>query len=120
MKKILLATILVTSSLLAQGSEVETLAVEKCGSCHLIGPITKEKLNNMSAPPSWALAKKVNTAYPDRADAIAFIVDYTMSPSEDKMLFSHKTKERFGVMPSQKDMISKDELRAVAKYIIDN
>jgi len=120
MKKLLLATILVTSSLLAQSSDIETLAVEKCGSCHLIGAITKDKLNNMSAPPSWAISKKVNTAYPDRADAIKFIVEYTMNPSEDKMLFSHKTKERFGLMPSQKDMISEDELKAVTEYILDN
>jgi len=120
MKKLLLATVLVTSSLLAQSSDIETLAVEKCGSCHLIGAITKDKLNNMSAPPSWALSKKVNNAYPNRADAIKFIVEYTMSPLEDKMLFSHKTKERFGMMPSQKEMISEDELRTVAEYIIDN
>lgn len=120
MKKLLLTTILVTASLFAQSSDVETLAVEKCGSCHLIGAITKEKLNNMSAPPSWALSKKVKNAYPNREDAIEFIVDYTMNPSEDKMLFSHKTKDRFGVMPSQKDMISESELREVAKYIIDN
>ncbi|MCK9490924.1 MAG: cytochrome c [Sulfurimonas sp.] len=120
MKKILLVTILVTSSLFAQTSDIETLAVEKCGSCHLIGAITKDKLNNMSAPPSWALSKKVKAAYPNKTDAIEFIVEYTMSPSEDKMLFSHKTKERFGIMPSQKEMISEDELRAVAEYIIDN
>jgi len=120
MNKLLLVTVLVTSSLLAQSSDIEALAVEKCGSCHLIGAITKDKLNNMSAPPSWALSKKVKDAYSNRDDAINFIVEYTMNPSEEKMLFSHKTKERFGVMPSQKDLLSEEELRAVAEYIIDN
>lgn len=120
MRNLFLAALLASSSLFAQTSEVESLAVEKCGSCHLIGAITKDKLNNMTAPPAWALSKKVSNSYPNRADAIEFIVEYTMNPSEDKMVFSHKTKERFGMMPSQKDMLSEKELRIIAEYILDN
>jgi len=119
MKKLLLATILVASSVFAQSSDIETLAVEKCGSCHLIGAITKDKLNNMSAPPSWALAKKVKLAYPNRMDAINFIIEYTLNPSKEKMLFPKETRERFGVMPSQKDLVTDAELKAIAEYILD-
>ncbi|WP_415398173.1 c-type cytochrome [Sulfurimonas sp. CS5] len=59
------------ASILVQASGIESLAENKCGSCHLIGKITKE------------------------------------------------TKERFGVMPSQKGALSDDELRAIAEYILD-
>ena len=121
MKKLLLIPIILSGSILLNASDdVEQLAVEKCNACHLIGPITKEKLKRMSAPPYWALAKKVKTAYPNKNDAINFFVDYIFNPSAEKMLFPKETKERFGVMPSQKGALSEDEARAIAIYILEH
>lgn len=119
MKKLLVLPLVIATSVLLQASDnIESLAENKCGACHLVGKITKEKLNRMAAPPSWALAKKVKTAYPNRLEGINFIVDYTLNPSEDKMLFPKETKERFGVMPSQKGALTDKELRAIAEYIL--
>jgi len=119
MKKLLVLPLVIATSVLLQASDnIESLAENKCGACHLVGKITKEKLNRMAAPPSWALAKKVKTAYPNRLEGINFIVDYTLNPSEDKMLFPKETKERFGLMPSQKGALTDKELRAIAEYIL--
>ena len=121
MKKLLILPLIIAISLSLQASDkIESLTENKCGSCHLVGKITKEKLNRMAAPPSWALSKKVKMAYPNRLDGIDFIVNYTFDPSEDKMLFPKETKERFGLMPSQKGALTDEEALAIAKYILDN
>jgi hypothetical protein len=120
MRKLLVLPLIIATSLLLQASDdIESLTELKCGSCHLVGKITKEKLNRMAAPPSWALAKKIKMAYPNRLDGIKFIVDYTLHPSEDKMLFPKETKERFGLMPSQKGALTDAELQSIAEYLLD-
>ncbi len=121
MKNLLVLPLIVAISLSLQASDdAESLAEMKCGACHLVGKITKEKLNRMAAPPSWALAKKVKMAYPNRLDGIDFIINYTLNPSEDKMLFPKETKERFGLMPSQRGALTDAEALAIAKYLLDN
>lgn len=120
MKKLLsICLVLATSGLLFASDSAENLASEKCGSCHLMGEITKEKLDKMKAPPYWAIAKKVKLAYKDKADMINFIVDFTLNPSEDKILFPQETIKRFGLMPSQKGNVSEDEIRQISEYILE-
>jgi len=121
MRKILTLILALSATLqLSASDSVESLVEAKCGACHLVGKITKEKLNRMAAPPWWALAKKVKTAYPNRLDGINFIKEYTLNPAEDKMLFPKETKERFGLMPSQKGAVTDEELQAIVEYILDN
>lgn len=119
MKKLLnLSLILATSTLLSAASTSEELANEKCGSCHLMGKITKEKLNRMVAPPYWAMAKKANDKYTTRADRLNYLVDFALNPTEEKMLFPPETKERFGLMPSQKGIVSKEDITKIANYLL--
>jgi cytochrome c553 len=120
MRNILVLPLLIAVSLFAQASQdIESLAEQKCGACHLMGKITKEKLKRMSAPPYWAIAKKIKLAYPNRLEGIDFLIDYALNPSEEKMLFPKETKERFGLMPSQKDALTDEEIKAIAEYILD-
>lgn len=98
---------------------VEALAVAKCGECHLMGAITKEKLGNMKAPPYWAIAKKAREKYEKEEDKIKYIVDYAFEPTEDKMLFPKETKEKFGVMPSLKGKVTEEEVRMISTYILE-
>lgn len=120
MKKILgICLILVTSNMLFASQNAEELANQKCGSCHLMGAITKEKLNNMKAPPYWAIAKKAKERYENNEERVKYIIDYTLSPDESKMLFPKETKEKFGVMPSQKDKVTEDEIRLIYEYILE-
>ena len=95
----------------------ETLLNEKCAVCHIVSGITAEKLKNMVAPPMWGVVKKVKTNHKTREEGIAFIVDYSLDPSEEKMIFPKAAKERFGLMPSQKGNVTEEELKAIAEYL---
>lgn len=118
-KMVSLSLIIGVVSVLIASDVAEELANTKCGSCHLMGAITKEKLDNMKAPPYWAIAKKANERYQNEEDKIKYIVDYTLNPSEEKMLFPKATKEKFGVMPSQKGKVTQDEIRMISSYILE-
>ncbi|MGE0738693.1 c-type cytochrome [Sulfurimonas sp.] len=121
MKKIVSLSLIIGTLVLASASDadVEALAVAKCGECHLMGEITKEKLSNMKAPPYWAIAKKAREKYEKEEDKIKYIVDYAFSPTEDKMLFPKETKEKFGVMPSLKGKVTQEEIRQISTYILE-
>lgn len=120
MKKIVsLCLMLAASNILFASEDAESLAVEKCGECHLMGAITKEKLDKMKAPPYWAIAKKAREKYNNKEDEIKYIVDYAFEPAEEKMLFPKETKERFGVMPSLKNKVTEDEIRLISEYILE-
>jgi len=100
-------------------SDAEALAEEKCGKCHLMGAITKEKIRDIEAPPYWGMSRKVKNRFSKRSDQIAFIVDYSLNPSEEKMLFPKETRERFGTMPSLKGKATADEIKQIAEYFLD-
>lgn len=121
MKKIIGLSLMlgVLSLVSASEADIEALAVAKCGECHLMGEITKEKLSSMKAPPYWAIAKKAREKYEKEEDKIKYIVDYAFSPTEDKMLFPKETKEKFGVMPSLKGKVTEEEIRQISTYILE-
>ena len=52
-------------------------------------------------------------------DGIAFLIDFTMNPSKEKMMFPQETIDKFGHMPSQKGNLTDKELRDIAEYILD-
>ena len=121
MKKIITASlIMLTSTLLLASQSSEELAVKHCGECHLMGKITKDKLKKMKAPPYWALAKMANQKYTAREDKVKYIIDYALNPAEDKMLFPHQTRDRFGVMPSQKGKVTEAQIKEISNYILGN
>lgn len=99
-------------------SDAEVLAEKKCGECHVMGVTSKEKIDNMKAPPYWAIAKKVREAYDTHDKQVDFIVDYSLNPAKEKMLFPEQTIKMFGVMPSQEGKVTKDELKLISTYIL--
>ncbi len=101
-------------------NENEDLAVKHCGGCHVMGVTSKEKLDNMKAPPYWALAKKAREHFDTQQKQLAYIVDYALNPSEDKMLFPKATIEKFGHMPPLDGKIAKDDVQKAALYILQN
>jgi mono/diheme cytochrome c family protein len=120
MRNLLVLPLIIAASLFVQASDdIESLAEDKCGACHLMGKVTKEKLSRMSAPPYWAIAKKVKMAYPNRLDGVTFLVNYALNPTEEKMLFPKETKARFGLMPPQREAVTDKEIKAIAEYILD-
>lgn len=120
MKKIAsLSLILAASAVLSASPSQEELANVKCGGCHLMGKITKEKLSRMVAPPYWAISKKAKEAYETKEEAVKYIVDFTLNPSEEKMLFPKEAIEKFGLMPSQKGNVTEEEIKEIAEYILE-
>lgn len=120
MKKIVTLSLIVGALCTMSASEsAEELATKKCGECHLMGEITKEKLDNMKAPPYWAIAKKARERYENEEDKIKYIIDYALNPSEDKMLFPIETKKKFGVMPSLEGKVTAEEIKIISTYILE-
>lgn len=117
MKKLLILPLLIALCDTASASDLEALSEEKCGTCHIVSNITPEKLKNIMAPPMWGAMKKVKEAYPDKDKAIAFMVDFMKNPTKEKMLFPEETFKLFGVMPSQKGIVSDEELNKISEYL---
>lgn len=119
MKEIILACLFgaMLSPLFASG-DVEELAVRKCGNCHLMGAISKEKIEAMKAPPYWAIARKLKDAELSRENKIKFMVDFAFNPTREKMMFPIETFNRFGLMPSMSGKVTKEEIEQIATYIL--
>jgi hypothetical protein len=64
--------------------------------------------------------RHVKIEYPNKKEAINFIVDYTLNPTKEKAICVNKKIEKFGLMPSQKKSVTKEELSLIAEYIYDN
>jgi len=117
MKKLIIATLLVGVTLSATDKGAE-LVDQKCTPCHLFSSSSSKLTDGkMGGPPMWGIMKKIRAKYANSADRIAFIRDYAMQPTEEKMLFPAATREYFGVMPSMKDRVSDAEMQQIAEYL---
>ena len=113
----LLPMVFFATAALCAAPDGAALTEEKCAACHLVSNITPEKIKNMSAPPIWGVMKKINQKYPTREERVAFLIDYTLHPAKEKMLFPPSTAELFGVMPSQQGNLTDEELKAIAAHL---
>ena len=101
------------------------LIEEKCAKCHNLDlpPSTYE---NEIAPPMMAVAFhiksfiKVSDESMRLPKSIAFVKEYVMSPSIEKSLCDTESLNNYGLMPSQKENVSEDELHAIAEYMFDH
>ncbi len=100
------------------------LLKEKCSSCHNLDMPPKTSIDE-KAPPIMAVsfhirdALKATTPSENREKFISFICDYVLEPSESKSLCDEESLKSYGVMPSQKGKVSKEELEAIAKYMYE-
>ncbi len=113
-----IAGILVAASSLFASADAEKIFDNKCAMCHIKTMPTDKA--NMVAPPLFGIMKHVKMAYPNREDAVDFMVDYVQNPSKEKAICLPQKIARFGLMPSQKDLISPKELKEVAEWMFDN
>ena len=98
------------------------LLKEKCASCHNLDlPASWEKPN--LAPPIMAVSfhvydlvdKNIATKL---SSSKTFIIDYVLNPDSKKSLCDKESLKQYGLMPSQKENITKKELEAIATYIL--
>ncbi|MEA3228901.1 MAG: c-type cytochrome [Campylobacterota bacterium] len=102
--------------------DAKKLIVQKCASCHNLNmpPIISD---NELAPPMMAISFHIhNFMKPSNesqrtADAIAFVADYVRYPSLKKSFCDKKSIQRYGLMPSQKESVTEDEVKAIASYM---
>ena len=98
------------------------LLQKKCTSCHDINmpPVLSD---DEKAPPMMAVAFHVhNFVKPSdesqrTSKAISFVVDYVQEPSLEKSFCDPQSLERYGLMPSQKNLLTPDEATAIAEYM---
>ena len=110
-------TFLFTPSIYAETSG-ETLFETKCASCHV--KTRPSDISTLVAPPIMGVARHVKMTYKTKEEAVKFITEYTLDPQESKAVCMPDKLKRFGLMPSQKGNVSKEELTTIAGWIYDN
>ncbi len=96
----------------------EEIFDSKCAACHIKTMPTDRA--NMVAPALMGVMRHVKMAYPNKDEAVKFMVDYVQNPSKDKAICMPQKIARFGLMPSQKESISQKELQKVSEWMFDN
>jgi len=99
----------------ANETEAKKIFEAKCMICH--NTTIPKDINNVTAPTIMGVAKHIKMVFPKKDDAIRFIVDYAINPSKNKAICMPQKIDKFGLMPSQKGIITKEELKKVANYI---
>jgi cytochrome c len=101
------------------------LLEQKCASCHNLNlppVISSDEL----APPMMAIAfhvysfVKPSDESQRETKAIEFVVDYVAEPSLKKSFCDKESLNRYGLMPSQKENVTKEETKAIGEYIFKN
>ncbi len=128
MKKILLTTLLLASTIFAaDGYDVYK---KNCKTCH-IEMISKaevmKNLNKIKAPPMLEVSAhlKANIKTTDEEDDvdrhlfILFVKDYVLHPNLDFSMCNAGAIEKFGTMPSLKGKVTPEEAQAVAIWLYD-
>ncbi len=99
-------------------SKAQELFKQKCVSCHLTSK--PNILSTLVAPAIMGVMRHVKMSYPDKDKAIAFMKDYVLNPSKDKAICMPQKIKRFGLMPSQKGLVTEKELDIILPWIYDN
>lgn len=100
----------------------EKLLEQKCASCHNLD-LPPKTFEDEKAPPMMAVAFHIKdyihaSSQSDKIPkAIEFVKDYVIYPSASKSFCDKKSLESYGVMPSQKKLVTEDELEAIATYM---
>ena len=114
---VLSATIACSSTFLsAETLNAEELFKNKCAICHsMTQPTDKSK---MLAPPAKGVMFHMSEAFDSNEKIKAHILDFVLEPTKEKAIC--KSVKRFGVMPSQKGNVTKEELSIIADWMLEN
>ncbi|MCD4668481.1 MAG: c-type cytochrome [Sulfurimonas sp.] len=98
------------------------LLEQKCASCHNLEmpPVISD---DELAPPMMAIGFHMPDFMEPKDEsqrvpmAIEFIVDFIRNPLLENSKCDKESIQRYGLMPSQKDKVTKDEAKAIAQYM---
>ena len=96
----------------------EVLFDAKCAMCH--SKTRPADMSTVVAPALMGVMRHVKMTYPDKDEAVKFMVDYILVPSEEKAICMPGKIERFGLMPSQKANVTEAELKTITSWMYDN
>ena len=115
---LVLGTIISLTSSLYAVENAEKLFDAKCAMCH-----TKTRPTDMTkvlAPALMGVMRHIKMDYPDKDEAVKFMVDYILEPSKEKAICMPQKIERFGLMPSQKGNVTEAQLEKITSWMFDN
>lgn len=98
------------------------LLTKKCSSCHNLDMPPKNYEDEI-APSMMAITFhlkdfiKPDNPSEHQAKIVSFVQDYVIEPTVEKSFCDKVSLESYGLMPSQKGKVTKDELRAIARYM---
>jgi len=101
------------------------LIKQKCSQCHNLD-IPPKTYEDEKAPPMMAVTFhirdfiKVSNDSEKIPKAIEFVKDYVIYPSASKSFCDKQSLKTYGVMPSQKEKVTQDELEAIATYMFEH
>jgi len=119
MKTILLtlSTLLAFSTYLQANSSGEALFDTKCLSCHV--KVRPQDTSSLIAPPIMGVMRHVGMDYSSKEEAIKFISAYVMHPQVNMAVCQSQKIKRFGLMPSQKGNLTKEELNTISSWLVE-
>ena len=117
--KILLASVIATSTLLSANETNATKLFEaNCAACHITDLSKMSNKGALIAPPADEIMTHAKEEFgADKAKAVKFMADYVRNP--DPMKSFCASIETFGVMPSQKDVVTAEEAEAIVSMMFD-
>ncbi len=113
-----LGTIVAFTSWVQAAESAEALYDAKCAMCH-----TKTRPTDMTkvlAPALMGVMRHIKMEYPNKDEAVKFMVDYVLEPSKEKAICMPQKIERFGLMPSQKGNVTEIQLTTITSWMFDN
>ena len=114
MKSIFLTlTLLATLQVNLFASSGEVLFKQKCASCHTM--TRPDDTSNMLAPPVQGLMYHMGESFSSKEDMVKHINSFVMNPTKEKAIC--RSVRRFGLMPSQKGLLTTQELDIIAKWM---
>jgi len=114
-KTLLLIATTATMTLASTGAE---LLEKKCASCHMLKAPEFHELPTLKAPAMDAVVFHVNLAMDNTKEKKEFIAEYVFNPDASKSVCESNKVAQFGVMPSQKGKVSKEELELITTELL--
>jgi len=118
LKKYLLIVSLIFSSLSLyanDAAQAESLFEKKCSTCHVY--YRPDDINTLVAPPIKGVVRHLRSDFKSQQEIISHVQEFVLNPTHEKAICP--SVQRFGLMPSQNGVVTKEELAVIAKWMLE-
>ena len=113
-----IGTMVALTSVVNAADTAEVLFDTKCAACH--SKTRPADMDKVLAPALMGVMRHMKMTYPNKDEAVKFMVDYILEPTKEKAICMPQKIERFGLMPSQKGNVTEAELVKITSWMFDN